>query len=100
MEELVDDKTFINEEAMQLMKFHGSYMQVCGFRARSRSRGALVAPQHWWSARLGRMLGAPQASQCRQDVCGAASETAAQRWQHIAQVGSGMRLEQVSKVSE
>lgn len=27
MEELVDDKTFINEEAMQLMKFHGSYMQ-------------------------------------------------------------------------
>lgn len=27
MEELVDEKTFINEEAMQLMKFHGSYMQ-------------------------------------------------------------------------
>jgi len=27
MEELVDDKTYINEEAMQLMKFHGSYMQ-------------------------------------------------------------------------
>jgi sulfite reductase (ferredoxin) len=27
MEELVSDATFINEEAMQLMKFHGSYMQ-------------------------------------------------------------------------
>lgn len=27
MEELVNDKTFIGEESMQLMKFHGSYMQ-------------------------------------------------------------------------
>jgi hypothetical protein len=27
MEELVNDKTFISEEAVQLMKFHGSYMQ-------------------------------------------------------------------------
>lgn len=27
MEELVDDKTYIGEEAMQLMKFHGSYQQ-------------------------------------------------------------------------
>jgi hypothetical protein len=27
MEELVNDKTFITEESVQLMKFHGSYMQ-------------------------------------------------------------------------
>lgn len=27
MEELVNDNTFISEEAVQLMKFHGSYMQ-------------------------------------------------------------------------
>lgn len=27
MEELVNDKTFISEDAVQLMKFHGSYMQ-------------------------------------------------------------------------
>jgi sulfite reductase (ferredoxin) len=27
MEELVDEKTYIGEESMQLMKFHGSYMQ-------------------------------------------------------------------------
>ena len=27
MEELVNDKTFIGEESMQLMKFHGSYQQ-------------------------------------------------------------------------
>jgi sulfite reductase (ferredoxin) len=27
MGELVNDKTFISEEAVQLMKFHGSYMQ-------------------------------------------------------------------------
>jgi hypothetical protein len=27
MEELVDEKSFIGEEAMQLMKFHGSYQQ-------------------------------------------------------------------------
>ena len=27
MEELVDDNTYISEEAVQLMKFHGSYMQ-------------------------------------------------------------------------
>lgn len=27
MEELVDEKTYISEEAVQLMKFHGSYMQ-------------------------------------------------------------------------
>ena len=27
MEELVNDKTFISEESVQLMKFHGSYMQ-------------------------------------------------------------------------
>lgn len=28
MEELVTPEPFINEAAMQLMKFHGSYMQV------------------------------------------------------------------------
>lgn len=27
MEELVNENTFISEEAVQLMKFHGSYMQ-------------------------------------------------------------------------
>lgn len=27
MEELLDDNTFIGEESMQLMKFHGSYQQ-------------------------------------------------------------------------
>jgi sulfite reductase (ferredoxin) len=27
MEELVDEKTYISEDAVQLMKFHGSYMQ-------------------------------------------------------------------------
>eukprot|EP00798_Chlamydomonas_sp_ICE-L_P017951 gene17951-24355_t len=27
MEQLVDDKTYISEDAVQLMKFHGSYMQ-------------------------------------------------------------------------
>jgi hypothetical protein len=29
MEELVNENPNINEDAMQLMKFHGSYMQVC-----------------------------------------------------------------------
>jgi sulfite reductase beta subunit-like hemoprotein len=29
MEELVNDNPHINDDAMQLMKFHGSYMQVC-----------------------------------------------------------------------
>jgi sulfite reductase (ferredoxin) len=28
MEELVNDNPHINDDAMQLMKFHGSYMQV------------------------------------------------------------------------
>lgn len=27
MEELVNDKTYISEDSVQLMKFHGSYMQ-------------------------------------------------------------------------
>ncbi|CAD7701538.1 unnamed protein product [Ostreobium quekettii] len=56
MEELVSDKTFINEQAQQLMKFHGSYQQdhrekrafgqgkFYQFMMRTRQPGGLV---HW-----------------------------------------------------
>lgn len=57
MEELVNENPFINEDAMQLMKFHGSYMQdhrekrafgqgkFYQFMMRTRQPGGLVTNQ-------------------------------------------------------
>ncbi len=57
MQELVNENTFINEEAMQLMKFHGSYQQdhrekrafgqgkFYQFMMRTRQPGGLVTNQ-------------------------------------------------------
>jgi sulfite reductase (ferredoxin) len=57
MQELVDDKTYISEEAVQLMKFHGSYQQdhrekrsfgqgkFYQFMMRTRQPGGVVSNQ-------------------------------------------------------
>lgn len=57
MSELVDEKTYISEDAMQLMKFHGSYQQdhrekrafgqgkFYQFMMRTRQPGGLVTNQ-------------------------------------------------------
>jgi hypothetical protein len=51
-QELVNDNNFISEEAMQLMKFHGSYMQV---RPKPRRTASAAAPKA--RARAPRLLG-------------------------------------------